>query len=148
MSYLMVLTAGGYRTSPDSFACESAFAEHLRTLKASLGARFDEVVVAMGEMTDADYAAQKDAMTVVHEHEGIRFAPVFPWHSSRVKFAIDMPAMIKKLAVVVNEADLVHSHLSYDLYRPVELVANALAVAMGKKLVAITDMDNRKDAEM
>jgi glycosyltransferase involved in cell wall biosynthesis len=149
MRYLIVLTAGGRRLSPTTFACESAFAEHLRSLKAELGARFHELVVAMAEMTAEQHREQRSGMAVIdEEREKIFFEPLFPWRSSRKEFTLGAPRMTAKLLGLVRDAALVHSHLSYDLWRPVELTATLAAAAMKKRVIAITDMDNRRDAEM
>lgn len=149
MRYLIVLSAGARRLSSTTFSCESAFVEHLRALKAELNGRFHELVVAMGEMSEAQYEAHKAGHSVVDEvRENIRFEPVFPWRSSKLHFALGSPRMLLRLARAVGEAAVLHSHLSYDLYRPVELAASLLGVAMNKKVITITDMDNRRDAEM
>lgn len=149
MRYLIVLTAGARRLSPTTFACESAFAEHLRALMAELDGRFHELIVAMGEMSEAQYEEQRPGLAVIDEaSEHIRFEPVFAWGASKTDFALGSPRMIVKLVRLVKDASLLHSHLSYDLFRPVELTASLLGLAMRKKIVAITDMDFRGNAEM
>ena len=103
----------------------------------------------MGDMQEKDYQEWKSSLSVIDEtKESIRFEPVFTWKASHAQFALELPSCTAKLAKLVKEADLVHSHPAYDLYRPVENIATAIALALHKKLIAITDMDNRRDAEM
>jgi glycosyltransferase involved in cell wall biosynthesis len=149
LRYLIVLTAAGRRIDNNHVAIESAFVEHLRTLRSELGERFGEIVVAMAEMTAADYEHWQSGMTVIDEvAESIRFVPLFTWHASKLQFMKEAPAALRALTREVKAADIVHSHASYDLWRPVEAWAIALAVAMKKPVMSITDMDNRRDADM
>ena len=149
MRYLIVLSAAGYQTSPGHVAMESALVEHLHRLKVQLGARFAEIDVAMPAMTPAQYAEQRGSMTIIDEDaDGIRFVPLYTWRASKARFMAESPAIFARLVRLVAHADFVHSHLSYDLWRPVELVATMVAVAMRKKVISITDMDNRGDADM
>jgi glycosyltransferase involved in cell wall biosynthesis len=147
--YLIVITAPGRRLSPTSFATESAFVDHLQAMKKELGPRFDEMVVAMPFLSDAQYQQRRSQMSVLDEvKERIRFEPLYPVDPSGPTFLRWLPSMALKLSRLVREADLVHSHPDYDLWRPWMGIASLLAVAMRKKLIAITDMDNRRDAAM
>lgn len=149
MRYLIVLTAAGRRIDKDHVAMESAFVEHLRTLRHELGPSFHELVVAMAEMTPSDYEEWQASMSIIDEViEGIRFVPLFTWHGSKLDFARESPRALASLVREVRQADLVHSHCTYDLWRPVEAWAIAMALAMRKPVISITDMDNRRDAEM
>ncbi len=149
MHYLIILTAAGRRLSDHTFALESAFADHLRAMLKALGPRFDEMVVAMGEMRESAYEEWRPSLSVIDEEaERIRFVPLFTWRSSHAQFVKELPHAVRVLTKLVHDADLVHSHPTYDLYRPVENIATALALAMGKKVIAVCDMDNRRDADM
>jgi glycosyltransferase involved in cell wall biosynthesis len=147
--YLIVITAPGRRLSPTTFATESAFADHLRAMKEAFGTRFDEMVVAMPFLSEAQYEQKRLQLSVIDEEkEGIRFEPLFPVDSSGLTFLRQMPGIATRLARLVRQADLVHSHPDYDVWRPAMAIATLLAVMMRKKLIAVTDMDNRRDAEM
>lgn len=149
MRYLIVITAPGRRLSPTSFATESAFVDHLRAMKKELGPRFDEMVVAMPFLSEEQYQQRRSQLSEIDElKEGIRFEPLYPVDPSGLTFLRQLPGMALKLSRLVREADLVHSHPDYDLWRPWMGIASLLAVAMRKKLIAITDMDNRRDAAM
>lgn len=149
MNYLMVLTAAGRRLSPTRFAAESAFVAHLKQLRDALGPRIHEMVVAMADMGDEDYREWSSSMTEVDEPlERIRFVPLHTWHASTRVFLREAPRVVRTLVDVIRHADLVHAGLSYDLKRPVEFTAIAIARALGKPAIAVTDMDNRRDTEM
>ena len=77
MDYLLVVQAPCARVSTGVFATESAFAEHLRILRKKLGARFDRIVVAAPEMTDAEYGALAGSLGRVDaDADGIVFLPL------------------------------------------------------------------------
>jgi glycosyltransferase involved in cell wall biosynthesis len=117
-------------------------------LKA-LRPRFTSMTVAMASMNARQYDEWRPSMSVIDEvEEDIRFEGLYSWKTTNARFARELPGVTMKLARLVNDADLVHSHPSYDLYRPVENIASAFALAMKKKLLAVNDMDNRRDADM
>jgi glycosyltransferase involved in cell wall biosynthesis len=146
--YLMVLKAPGYRLGPTTCAMESAFVDHLRAMKALLSPRFEELVVAAPYLSDAEYAANRLFSVIDEEKEGIRFEPLIQNRVSKLDFIRALPRLVPAIGRLVEEADLVHSHPDYDLWRPLMLIATAFAVAKRKKLIAVTDMDNRRDAAM
>jgi glycosyltransferase involved in cell wall biosynthesis len=149
MRYLIVLTAGARRLSDTTFAVESAFAQHLRDLREVLRPRFDEIVVAMPELSDETYERQKNALSVIDEEkERITYRRIYAHGASRKKFWKEFPKTFSTIVDCVRDADFIHSHLSYDLYRPVELCASVVGKLMKKKVISITDMDNRRDADM
>jgi glycosyltransferase involved in cell wall biosynthesis len=147
--YLIVITAPGRRLSPGTFATESAFADHLHAMKATLGPRFSEMVVAMPFLTEEQYQQRRWQLSVLDEvKEGIRFESLFPVDPPASLFLRQLPEITAKLARLVREADVVHLHPDYEFWRPVMAITSLLAMSMRKKLIAITDMDNRLDAAM
>jgi hypothetical protein len=149
MRYLMVLCAGARRTSSSTFACETAFVQHLRDLRDALAPRFDEIVVAMAELSEADYERQRSYLSEIdEERERIRFRPLFPLDADRKTFLRTLPRTLARLRAEVRAADFVHSHLSFDLWRPVELAASVFAKMHEKRALAVTDLDTRGSAEM
>ena len=149
MRYLVIVPAPARRTSSQAFACESAFAQHLRELKQELGSRFDELVVACPWMDDSLWEKLKGELTMIDETvESIRFAPMERFNCDKSDFARSLPALLPRMAQLVKESDLVHSYFSYDLFRPVGALFCTLAVAMKKPVLAVDDIDRRRDAEM
>ena len=147
MRYLIVLMTAGRRLSPTTFATETALADHLRAMKTALEPRFDQIVIAMPSLSEEQYQQRKAQLSVIDEEkDGIRFEPTFSAEVSSATVLRELPATAAKLARLVREADLVHSHPDHTFWRPAMGLASLLAVAMRKKLIAITDMDNRGDA--
>lgn len=149
MRYLITVAAAGRRTSPHTFAVESAFAQHLRELKEELGSRFTEVVVAMPWMDDTMWDKLKGELTTIDETaENIRFAPMYRFGCGKAEFVRTVPSLLPRIRELVKEADLVHSNFSYDIFRPAGALFCLFAVAMKKPVFAVDDIDRRRDAEM
>jgi glycosyltransferase involved in cell wall biosynthesis len=149
MRYLITVPAAARRTSEHTFAIESAFAQHLRELKQELGPRFSEVVVAMARMDDSSWDKLQHELTTIDERaEQIRFVPLHRYGCSKADFLRDTPQLLRTIAGAVREADLVHSHFSYDIFRPIGAWFCMFAVLMRKRVIAVDDIDRRRDAEM
>ena len=149
MRYLITVPAAARRTSEHTFAIESAFAQHLRELKQELGPRFTEVVVAMARMDDPSWEKQQHELTTIDERaEQIRFVPLHRYGCSKGEFLRETPQLLKTISGLVREADLVHSHFSYDIFRPIGAWFCLFAVLMRKRVIAVDDIDRRRDAEM
>jgi glycosyltransferase involved in cell wall biosynthesis len=149
MRYLITIPAPARRTSPTTWAGESAFVQHLRELKDALAGRFSEIVVAMATMNDADWEQHKHALLTIDEaEEGIYFEELHEYGCSKLAFARQTPRLLFKIQRIVRESDFVHSHFVYDIYRPIGAWFCLFARAMRKPVVAIEDIDRRQDAEM
>ena len=149
MRYLIIVPAAARRTSPHRFAIDSAFAQHLRELKQALGSRFDEIVVAMAQLSDAAWQRVASELTTIDEQvEHIRFEPLHVYECSKAEFARTLPQLLPRIDRLVREADLVHSHFSYDLFRPVGALFCLFAALHDKRVIAVEDIDRRRDAEM
>ncbi len=144
----MVLPVVAYRVDDGRFATEGAFAEHLRLLRARLGADVSQLVMAAPTMSAEDYARMGSQLAVIDEAaEGIRFAPMFPNTLGRFAYLRRLPGILRRLYVEVRGAAIVHAGPS-TLYRPFELAALLMAAALGRKTVSVTDIDERRSAEM
>ncbi|HET8935998.1 MAG TPA: glycosyltransferase [Polyangiales bacterium] len=149
MRYLITVAACARRTSPHTFAVESAFAQHLRELKEELGSRFTEIVVAMPWMDDTLWDKLKGELTTIDETaENIRFAPMYRFGCGKAEFVRSIPGLLPRVAELVKESDLIHSNFSYDIFRPLGAFFCLFAVAMKKPVFAVDDIDRRRDAEM
>lgn len=147
--YLITVPAGARRLSPTTFATESAFVQHLRDLKQELGESWTEMVVAMAWLDDAQYAEQKATLDVIDEaSEQIRFVPLHRFACSKLEFAATLPKLLPQMSRLVAESDFVHSHFSYDVFRPIGAWFCFFAAAMKKRVIAVDDIDRRRDAEM
>jgi glycosyltransferase involved in cell wall biosynthesis len=149
MRYLITVPAAARRTSHHQFAIESAFAQHLRELKQALGTRFSEIVVAMAELSDAEWQRLSNELTVIDERaENIRFEPLHVYECSKAEFVRALPRLVPRIAGLVRDADLIHSHFSYDIFRPVGALFCLFAALHHKRVIAVEDIDRRRDAEM
>lgn len=149
MRYLITVPAAARRTSPHHFAIDSAFAQHLRELKQALGVRFDEIVVAMAQLGDAGWQRVASELTVIDERaENIRFEPLHVYECTKVEFVRALPQLLPRIAQLVRDADLVHSHFSYDIFRPIGALFCLFAALQNKRVIAVEDIDRRRDAEM
>lgn len=149
MRYLITVAACARRTSPHTFAVESAFAQHLRELKEELGSRFTEIVVAMPWMDDTLWDKLKGELTTIDETaENIRFEPMYRFGCGKAEFVRTIPGLLPRVAALVKESDLIHSNFSYDIFRPLGAFFCLFAVAMKKPVFAVDDIDRRRDAEM
>jgi glycosyltransferase involved in cell wall biosynthesis len=147
-SYLMVLPVVAYRVDGGHFATEGAFADHLRLLRAKLGPEVSELVMAAPTMNVEDYTRIRSQLAVIDEAaEGIRFAPMFPNSLGRLAYLRRLPGILRRLRGEVRGAAVVHAGPS-QLYRPFEIAALLMAAALGKKTISVTDIDERRSAEM
>jgi glycosyltransferase involved in cell wall biosynthesis len=147
--YLILVAAGAKRLSSNTFAVESAFALHLRELRAGLAPRFREIVVAMSELPAADWPLVQHSCSVIDEvAEGIRCVTLYGQGAAKLTFLARAFGIWSRIRQLVHECDFVHSHLSHDLWRPIGAMACAAAVRLGKPCLSVTDIDNRRDAEM
>ena len=55
--------------------------------------------------------------------ENIHFVPLHRYGCSKGEFARDLPRLVPKIAQLVRDSDLVHSHVSYDLFRPIGAIS-------------------------
>jgi glycosyltransferase involved in cell wall biosynthesis len=147
--YLMVLNVKFYRMSPTTFAVESAFCDHLRMLKARLGAEAETFCVAGPPMSEAEYERGKSHLGTIDEaRESILFCALHNAETGRIAFWMRFLPLAAKMYAQVRDADIVHSSYSHDLFRPVQFVAVLMALWLKKKTVVVIDIDNRNSAWM
>lgn len=146
--YLMVLPVPAYRAGPGRFETEAAFAEHLRLLRRALGPIASTLVLAGPEYSAAQYGALQGRLARIEEEaDGIYFRPMYAEGLTRARFFAELPRIWTKLYREVELADVVHAGAS-PLFRPFELPALLMARSLGKKTVAVTDIDQRQSARM
>lgn len=145
--YLLVLPVAARRIDDSHFAIESAFAGHLRLLKAELGPLAHEMVVASPEL-DADTARNNSSLTAIDEAaENIRYVPMYPQKIGTLGYLRRLPRILRTLRAEVQRSTVLHSNIS-TLYRPFEIAALILAWRAGKTSISITDIDHRNSANM
>lgn len=149
MKYLVVVPAKAYPIEPGRFAMESSFCDHLTELRSLVSPPFDEIVVATAAMSAREYLANEKHLGVLDAaHHRIRLHVLHEAEESRLAFARRLPRVVADLHRLVRDHDLVHSGPSHDLTRPTGTIALALGAWLHKPTIAVTDIDNRKDAAM
>jgi glycosyltransferase involved in cell wall biosynthesis len=143
--YLMVLPVPAFQSSATSFDIESAFAQHLRTLREKLGPLAQTIVLAAPAL-DAD-ARAKLTLDTVRAEEGIVFVPVYDARVGRFGYLAQLPRIAKLLREEIAKADVVHTGVS-PLFWPFEIVALGIARELGKTTICVTDIDQRNSARM
>ena len=149
-TYLIVVQAPAYRVRDGVFATEGAFGEHLRMLRDRLAPRFDRVLFAAPQLTEAAYGAQREGLAHIDEaEERIEFIPLHPVDRGKLGFwAKDARKAWKRLRDAVARAEVVHSGLADDLWRPTMLFANVASKLAKRPLLFFVDIDFRNDTEM
>jgi glycosyltransferase involved in cell wall biosynthesis len=150
-TYLMVLPVGYYRISEQVVAMESAFAEHLRLLKAQISPLFSQFVIGMVELDIAGYEKKKHGLAIINPLEaGMTFSSLYREQdlSSRVKQPLQLLKVADRLKNLVSDCDLLHTGLSANIWFPMEFIATVWGILLRKKIVYVVDIDFRNSAQM
>lgn len=147
---LFVVPVETYRLTETTFAMESAFCEHLRTLQKMLSHRFPRIVLAAVGMTQENYELNKQFLGIIDEQrDAIVLTTLYESRVNSLQFWLFhyIPILIEEFKLVRQSA-LVHSWPGYNLLRPVELPSLILGILMGRKTISVTDIDQRDSARM
>lgn len=145
----MVLAVKCHALPGGRFAAESAFCEHMRMMKRMLEPRVTHITVSGPAMSADEYARAKDHLGVIDESEGISFVPLHEAEVGTKEFwTRELLPLMKRLAHEVKRAELVHTGTSHNLSRPIEFPALMLGALLGKKTIAVVDIDLRNQAKM
>lgn len=149
MKYLLVTSRNAYPIDQRRFAVESAFSEHVKELAAVLSPPVDMLVVAGPTMPHHEYEASRSHLGMLDaEHHRIRFVPLYDGGLSDASLARALPSALQRLHGLVREHDVVEASPSHRIARPFGSIALALGVLLGKKTIAVTQVDRRDDAAM
>jgi glycosyltransferase involved in cell wall biosynthesis len=146
--YVVAVQAPAYAVSPTVFATESAFAEHLKELRRSVGPRFTRLVLIAPQWSATEYATKKEYLGIVElERDEILFVPAHRTDTSAKRFWFSQVGPVwKRISDVVSNASLVHSGLADDIYRPMLAMVNFAAWKADRPLIFVVDIDFRKHA--
>jgi glycosyltransferase involved in cell wall biosynthesis len=146
MNYIVVVQAPAYALGNGRFAIESAFAEHLRALRASTGGEFNRLVLVAPSLTPAAFAARRSHLAILDaEQDGIAFEPAFPEDASPARFWRYHAAPIRRrLTEMMRGGAVLHSGLSTDLWRPLMALANLTALLARVPTIFFVDIDFRQ----
>lgn len=146
--YLIVVPVRFKRLGGRRFATESPFAEHLKQLLKTLDPGATIRVLAP-EMSPETYKNRLNYLCELDpEQDHIEYEPLYPEGPGKLDFAIRSGTVFAKLLKHVRWSEVVHSGTSHNLFEPIEIAAISIGVALGRKTIAIADIDLRKEAEM
>lgn len=146
MDYVIAVQAPAYPLSATRFATESAFAQHLRELRESIGGSFERVVLLAPALTDAQYAACRSHLGVVDlEADGVAFVPAHRTDTSAKRFWLhEAWDLWRRVRCTVRRAGVVHSGVSDDVWRPLMAMVNMAAWLERRPVMFLVDIDFRE----
>jgi glycosyltransferase involved in cell wall biosynthesis len=145
MDYVVAVQAPARRLADGVFVTESAFAEHLKELRQTIGSQFEKLVLLAPTMPDAQYEVSKDHLGRVElARDGIAFVPLHPADVSKQAFWLkhareDQRQIERALA----NAGIVQSGMVDDIYRPMMAMINLTAWWRKIPVVFVVDIDFR-----
>ncbi len=144
--YVIAVQAPAYPVSPTQFATESAFAEHLKELRTSVGPGFGRVVLIAPQLPQAQYEAKKQHLGSIDlARDGIVFLPTHPTDVSAKNFWLKHARRIWQQArSAARTAGIVHSGLADDTYRPMLGFVNLAAWLARRPVIFVVDIDFRQ----
>ena len=148
MDYVIAVQAPAYPLSDTCFATESAFAQHLRELRHSVGEDFEKVVLIAPALTEAEYAARRDHLGVVDfARDGVVFVPAHRTDTSARRFWLrEASGLWRRIRDAVRTAGIVHSGVADDVWRPLMAMVNFAAWLSGRPVMFLVDIDFREHA--
>ncbi|WP_019560904.1 glycosyltransferase family 4 protein [Caldimonas manganoxidans] len=146
MDYVIAVQAPAYPFSATRFATESAFAQHLKQLRISIGSAFDRVVLLAPAMTDAQYAAGAGHLSEVDfERDGVLFVPAHRTDTSAKRFWLrESLKLWRRILCIVRRAGVVHSGVADDIWRPLMAMVNFAAWLQRRPVMFLVDIDFRE----
>jgi glycosyltransferase involved in cell wall biosynthesis len=146
MDYVIAVQAPAYPMSETCFATESAFAQHLRELRQSVGNSFEKVVLLAPVLTEAEYAKRRDVLGVLSaESDGVVFVPAHRTDTPARRFwRHEALALWRRIRQVVSRAGVVHSGVSDDVWRPLMAMVNVAAWLERRPVMFLVDIDFRE----
>jgi glycosyltransferase involved in cell wall biosynthesis len=150
MDYLIAVQAPCRPLANGSFATESAFAEHLRGLRAELGSQFDRIVLAAPTDGAPPDAPVPDHLETLHpQRDGVHLLPMHPASCSGRSFWLRHAVPLwRRLREAARQAGVVHAGLADDIRRPAMALADLAGLIEGRPVVFVVDIDFRRDAWM
>lgn len=147
LHYVLVVQAAAYALGGGRFATESAFAVHLKELRAALGPRFTAMYLVAPQMTEASYAERKNHLATLDPgSDGIEFIPAHAEDGSLAAFWFrDLPRIRSQLSSVLRSPAIIHSGMSDDIRRPLMAIVNLMGWIRRRPVMFIVDIDFRED---
>ena len=144
--YVVAVQAPAFGLGKDSFATESAFADHLKQLRRELGDRVDKLILIAPQMSKGEYEVRAMHLGLVNfPEDGIQYVPAHTQGASVPRFWFEEAAgMLSRMRNAMTNAVVVHSAMSNDLWRPFLVIVNCIAWRAKKPILFFVDIDYRK----
>ena len=125
--YVVVTQAPAFGLGDGRFVTESAYAIHLKALRADLGADFSRLIVVAPEMQKSIYEKNPNAFGCIAEDaDGIAFVPAHKNGASPAQFWMkELIPFWKRLTGVLSSAGYVQTGLASDIKVPYLALVNA-----------------------
>ena len=146
MNYVVAVQVPAHPLSATSFAIESAFAEHLKALRKSVGSRFTKVVLVAPRLNEADFAIQQNHLGRISlEEDQILFIPAHPLGASPAVFWLRHAWPIwRQVGKILSGGAVVHSGMSTDIWRPLMALVNFAGLRARQPVIFFVDIDFRE----
>ncbi len=150
MKYLLVVDTPIYRVSEHSFAIENALGADLRILKQKLRGTFEDFTLIAPSYSVEEYERAKATLVQIDEiQERILAEPLPVRRSGKLSFGWSETRFIFSMLVQrIQAADLLHTELSLQLWRPLGFIALLIAIFRRKPSIFVVHFDFRKSATM
>lgn len=144
--YVLAVQAPALRLGDGSFATESAFAIHLKELRANLGGDFERLVVLAPEMSKDFYAQHPASYGLISEEgDGISFVRAYQDGASPRQFwTKEALPLWKQLGDLLSNAGYVHSGLAENIWVPYLALVNARTWLKRIPSTFVIDIDFRQ----
>lgn len=148
MDYLLAVQAPAYPTA-NGFAAESAFVEHLRMLRHSIGPEFERLLLVAPQLCEADYRAVGHHLGHVDSlGEGIVLVPAHPLGVSAAGFwRRHARPLWRQLRRLMPRVGVVHSGMSTDLWRPLMAMVCLAGWRARRPVLFFVDIDFRRHSQ-
>ena len=148
MEYLVAVEAPAYALSESRFAVESAFAEHLKLLRASIGPQFTRVVILAPQWSVAAYESMRSSLAIIDSREeGIAYVASHSVAATRWRYWLhEAWPLWRRIRAAVQSARVVHSGPSIDVWRPTSAMVNLAAWLARRPVIFVVDIDFRQES--
>ena len=147
--YVLAVQAPAYPLGDGRFATESAFAAHLKMLRAGLAPTFDRLVVVAPTISDSEYAKSRDVLAEISvDGDRIALVPAFNPDVTRLQFwTREVWPLWRRLGKAMSTAGYVHSGIASDLWKPYLALLNARTWLRRVPSTVVVDIDFRKTSQ-
>lgn len=144
--YVLAVQAPALGLGDGSFATESAFAIHLKALRADVGTDFDRLVVLAPEIRREVYEANKAAYGHISEaQDGIAFVRAYEDGAGPLQFwTREAVPLWRRLSDLLSNAGYVHSGLASNIWVPYLAIVNFRAWLKKIPSTFVIDIDFRQ----